>query len=169
MPNSFFFVVCLFSFFPFLADWKISWCSGWLSNDPAAEHGDVQEVSGGSLLCAPPSSAGVWGRARQAPPVSRAGCTSGHMWHLSCFQSSFRCPPSSLMCLTIVTLHPVFFPPAKPFQERLPERPPELAFQLAESISLSPKIPLLTPLHPHSACQKTIQIFDGLKLGTRGT
>lgn len=47
MPNSFFFVVCLFSFFPFLADWKISWCSGWLSNDPAAEHGHVQEVSGG--------------------------------------------------------------------------------------------------------------------------
>lgn len=78
-----FFLFAFFLFFPFLvfADWKISWCSGWLSNDPAAEHGHVQEVSGGSLLCAPPSSAGVWGRARQAAPVSRAGCTSGNMWH----------------------------------------------------------------------------------------
>lgn len=64
---------------------------------------------------------------------------------------------------------PCFFPTCKAFQERLPERPPELAFQLAENISLSPKIPLVTPLHPHSACQKTIPIFDGLKLGTRGT
>lgn len=28
-----------------LADWKIFWCSGWLSNDPAAKHGHVQAVS----------------------------------------------------------------------------------------------------------------------------
>lgn len=91
------------------------------------------------------------------------------MWLLLCIQSSFSCPPSPLMCLTIVTPYPVFFPAGKPFQERLPERPPELALQLAENISLSPKIPLVTSLHSPSACQKTVQIFDGLKLGTRGT
>lgn len=42
-----------YSAFPFfvLADWKIFWCSGWLGDDPAAKHGHVQEVSGGSPHC----------------------------------------------------------------------------------------------------------------------
>lgn len=37
----------IFFSFLVLADWKISWCGGWLSNDPATEHGHVQAVSRG--------------------------------------------------------------------------------------------------------------------------
>lgn len=57
----------LFLSFLMLADWKIFWCSGWLSNVPAAKHGHVQAVSGGSLGCTSPSSVGVWVRAFWSP------------------------------------------------------------------------------------------------------
>lgn len=52
-PSSIWKIYSLFCFSLFvLADWKIFWCSGWLSDDPAAKHGHVQAVSGGSPHCA---------------------------------------------------------------------------------------------------------------------
>lgn len=102
-----------------LADWKILWCSGWLSNDPAAKHGHVQAVSGGSPRCASLSSAGRWVRARWSPsaalqqeelhmlmsatllvqellqlPASSAGLLSHHH-HAPCFSSPAALPPAA--------------------------------------------------------------------------
>lgn len=98
--------ILVFSFLV-LADWKIFWCSGWLSNDPAAKHGHVQAVSGGSLHCTSLSSADVWVRhiGPHKQHLNRGKSTYWCMWLW--YKSSFSYLPPPLTCSALVTTHPV--------------------------------------------------------------
>lgn len=60
-------------------------------------------------------------------------------------------------------------PLGRPFYGQLSESPPDVALQLAEHISLSPKNYLCLSHSIPPAHVKRVQSFSGLKTGTRGT